>query len=77
MSKSQNRQQATCRLVMESSTKAMQAKEVLGRIAVRAEVVQSESSRATKGCAYAISFSCLQEQLVKQTLREAGIRYRG
>jgi hypothetical protein len=63
---------------MESPTKAMQAKEVLARIAVRAEVVKSEeSSRFTHGCAYAISFSCLQEQLVKQTLREAGIRYRG
>ena len=77
MGKSQNRQQATCRLTMESSTRAMQAKEVLARIAVRAEVVNAESSRATKGCAYAISFSCPQEQLVKQALREAGIRYRG
>ena len=77
MGRGQNRAQANCRLLMESPTRAMQAKESLGRIGVWAEVVKDEGARGSRGCAYGISFSCLQEQLVKQTLREAGIRYRG
>ena len=77
MGRGQNGPQAKCRLLMESPTRAMQAKDVLSRAGVWAEVVKEEGTRGNRGCAYGISFSCLQEQLVKQTLREAGIRYRG
>lgn len=77
MGRGQNGPQAKCRLLMESPTRAMQAKDALSRVAVWAEVVKEEGTRGNRGCAYGISFSCLQEQLVKQTLRDAGIRYRG
>lgn len=77
MGRGQNGPQAKCRLSMESPTRAMQAKDVLSRVGVWTEVVKEEGLRGNRGCAYGISFSCLQEQLVKQTLRDAGIRYRG
>jgi len=62
-----------CVAVIGSMTMAMQAQNVLASAAVRARLIKADSRYTRLGCAYALSFSCLQLELVKQTLQNAGI----
>ena len=70
-------QEQRCFAVIGSSTAAMRAQSVLAGAAIRSEVVKADSEKSGRGCAYALSFSCLQEATIKSVLRDAGIRVRG
>lgn len=65
-----------CVTVIGSMTQAMRAQKVLASAAIRAEVIKADSSRTRRGCAYALSYSCYQEQNVQRILKDAGIRTR-
>ena len=73
MGRGQNGPQAKCRLLLESPTRAMQAKDALSRVAVWAEVVKEEGTRGNRGCAYGISFDCAVADQVRALLRNEGI----
>ena len=65
-----------CLAVMGSMTQAMRAQKVLAGAAVRAEVVKADSAHTHRGCAYALSYPCSQENNVRTILSGAGIRVR-
>ena len=65
-----------CLVVMGSMTQAMRAQKVLAGAAVRAEVVKADSAHTRRGCAYALSYPCSQENNVRTVLGSAGIRVR-
>lgn len=63
-----------CKITFGSMTQAMRAQAVLEHAAIRAEVIQLDSSE--RGCGYAILLDCLQEGNARAVLRAAGIRSR-
>lgn len=65
-----------CLAVMGSMTQAMRAQKVLAGAAVRAEVVKADSAHTNRGCAYALSYPCSQENNVRTILSSYGIRVR-
>ena len=65
-----------CIAVIGSMTQAMRAQRALANAAARAEVIKADSAITGRGCAYAISYSCLQAEHVKMILKTAGIRVR-
>jgi hypothetical protein len=65
-----------CLAVMGSMTQAMRAQKVLAGAAVRAEIVKADSAHTRRGCAYALSYPCSQENNVRTILSSAGIRVR-
>ena len=65
-----------CLAVMGSMTQAMRAQKVLAGAAVRAEVVKADSAHTRRGCAYALSYPCSQENNVRAILSSARIRVR-
>ena len=65
-----------CLAVMGSMTQAMRAQKVLAGAAVRAEVVKADSAHTSRGCAYALSYPCSQENNVRTILSSARIRVR-
>ena len=65
-----------CVAVIGSMTRAMRAQSVLATSAIRTEVIKADSSRTGHGCAYAIAFSCYQEENVRRILENVGIRVR-
>ena len=72
MPKETNRK--TCFCGVPTVTQAMRARELLARAAIRADVIQANSSGQKRGCAYSVSFPCAQEKIARSILREAGIR---
>ncbi|MBQ2735348.1 MAG: DUF3343 domain-containing protein [Clostridia bacterium] len=69
-----NRQE--CVAVIGSMTQAMRAQSVLASAAVRAQVIKADSFDAKQGCAYAVSYACVQEENVRRILQAAGLRVR-
>ena len=65
-----------CIAVIGSMTQAMRAQKILANAAIRADVIKADSSLTKRGCAYAVSYSCLQDDNVKSVLKNAGIRVR-
>ena len=65
-----------CLAVMGSMTQVLRAQKVLSDAAVRAEVVKADSAHTRRGCAYALSYPCSQENNVRTILSTAGIRVR-
>ena len=65
-----------CLAVMGSMTQALRAQKVLADAAVRTEVVKADSAHTRRGCAYALSYPCLQDGNVRTILSSAGIRVR-
>lgn len=65
-----------CLAVMGSMTQVLRAQKVLSGAAVRAEVVKADSAHTRRGCAYALSYPCSQENNVRTILSGAGIRVR-
>lgn len=65
-----------CIAVIGSMTQAMRAQKSLANAAIRADVIKADSSLTKRGCAYAVSYSCLQDDNVKSVLKNAGIRVR-
>ena len=66
-----------CVAVIGSMTRAMRAQQVLLSAAIRVEVIKADSAQSGRGCAYAVAYSCHQEENVRRVLREAGIHPRG
>lgn len=65
-----------CLAVIGSVTQTLRAQKVLLGAAVRAEVVKADSAHTRRGCAYALSYPCSQENNVRTILSGAGIRVR-
>ena len=65
-----------CLAVMGSMTQTLRAQKVLADAAVRAEIVKADSAHTRRGCAYALSYPCSQENNVRTILSSAGIRVR-
>ncbi len=65
-----------CLAVMGSMTQVLRAQKVLASAAIHAEVVKADSAHTRRGCAYALSYPCPQENNVRTILSEAGIRVR-
>ena len=65
-----------CFTVMGSMTQTMRAQKVLAGAAIRAEVVKADSNHTRRGCAYALSYPCVQDGNVRTILLSAGIRAR-
>lgn len=65
-----------CFAVMGSMTQTMRAQKVLSNAAIRAEVVKADSAHTRRGCAYALSYPCVQDGNVRTILLSAGIRAR-
>ena len=65
-----------CLAVVGSMTQAMRAQKALAGAAVRVEVVKADSAHTHRGCAYALSYPCSQENNVRTILGNAGIRIR-
>ena len=68
--------QEECVAVIGSMTQAMRAQALLSRAAIRTEVIKADSARLGRGCAYALSYHCAQNENLKRVLRDAGIRVR-
>ena len=65
-----------CSAAVGSLTQALQAQSVLAAAAVKSDVVKADTVGGRRGCAYALSYSCEQETLVRRLLKSAGIRIR-
>ena len=65
-----------CVAVIGSMTQAMRAQSILASAAIRASIVKADSSKTGSGCAYALSYSCEQDDNVRGVLYNAGIRPR-
>ena len=65
-----------CLAIMGSMTQVLRAQKVLADAAVRADVVKADSAHTRRGCAYALSYPCSQENNVRTILSSAGIRVR-
>ena len=65
-----------CFAVMGSMTQVLRAQKVLLDAAVRADVVKADSAHTRRGCAYALSYPCVQDSNVRAVLSSAGIRVR-
>lgn len=65
-----------CFAVMGSMTQALRAQKELANAAIRAEIVKADSAHTRRGCAYALSYPCSQENNVNTVLTGAGIRVR-
>lgn len=64
-----------CVAVMGAMTQALRAQRVLANAAVPTEVIKTDADKR-RGCAYALSYSCAQENNVRTLLASAGIRVR-
>lgn len=65
-----------CIAVVGSMTQTLRAQKVLASAAVRADVIKADSAHTRRGCAYALSYPCSQENNVRTILSSAGIRVR-
>ena len=66
-----------CIAVIGSVTQAMRAQRILASASIRSSVVKADSAGIGGGCAYALSYSCDQDDNVKIVLHNAGIRPQG
>lgn len=72
----ENQRAGDCIAVIGSMTQAMRAQKILANAAIRAEIIKADSSLTKRGCAYALEYSCVQNQNVKTILERAGVRVR-
>ncbi len=66
-----------CTAVIGSMTQTMRAQRVLANAAIPTEIIKADSAVIGRGCAYALSYSCVQDGNVRTILRRAGIRVHG
>lgn len=67
----------TCTAPIGSVTQAMHARDILARNGIPVTVVRNDPATTRHGCAYAISYPCEKERVIRAALRSAGIRWRG
>ena len=65
----------TCTLEVGSVTQAMKAQELLSRYAIPSKITKTDSS-SRRGCVYALSFSCSQQNNVNMALSNANLNLR-
>lgn len=65
-----------CVAVIGSMTQALRAQRALAGAAIPAEIIKADARDEKRGCAYALSYSCAQENNVKTVLGNQGIRVR-
>ena len=65
----------TCTLEVGSVTQAMKAQELLSRYAIPSNITKTDSS-SRRGCVYALSFSCSQQNNVNMALSNASLNLR-
>lgn len=66
----------TCTAVFGSMTQTLKAQNALAAASLRTAVTKVSSARTHGGCAYGLTFPCIQTDNVRQVLSEAGIRPR-
>ncbi len=66
----------TCTAVFGSMTQTLHAQSVLAAASIRTAVTKVSSAQTHGGCAYGLTFPCMQEGNVRQVLATAGIRAR-
>lgn len=64
-----------CVASLKSMTLSIKAKKALLAIGIDSEIVRLEPQMTHKGCAYGISFSCVNLQAVQDALRGKGLEY--
>ncbi len=69
-------QNQECIAVIGSMTQAMHAQNVLASAAIRVQVIKADSSKTGRGCAYAISYPCVQDGNVRSVLQKMGVTVR-
>ena len=65
----------TCMLEVGSVTQAMKVQELLSRYAIPSQITKTDSS-SRRGCIYAISYACSQNNNVNTILSNAKITLR-
>lgn len=66
----------TCTAVIGSMTQTMKAQSALAAASIRAAVTKVSSARTHGGCAYGLTFPCMQAENVRTVLSTEGIRIR-
>ena len=64
-----------CIVALKSMTYAIKAKNALSDYYIDAEIVKLEPNMTKKGCAYGVSFNCVNFESVKEALRKGAIKY--
>ena len=62
-----------CICILGSVTQAMRAQRLLASAAIPADTIKV-TGNGTRGCTYALSFSCAQNENVRRILEGGGIR---
>ena len=65
-----------CIAEIGSMTQALKAQRILSESAIPTTVVKSNSAKSGRGCAYGISFNCVQSENVQNALTSAGVKVR-
>ena len=66
-----HKDQKGCMCVIGSMTQTMRAQRALAKEAIQADTVKSDTG--SRGCAYALSFSCTQQKNVQRILEKNGV----
>lgn len=66
--------ESECVALIGSMTQALRAQRLLASAAIRSDVIKADGVRGRRGCAYALSYPCYQNNNVIQLLRAEGIR---
>lgn len=66
----------TCTAVFGSMTLTMKAQDALAAASIRTAVTKVSSTRTHSGCAYGLTFPCMQIDNVRQVLSNTGPRPR-
>lgn len=66
----------TCTAVIGSMTQTMKAQSALAAASIRAAVTKVSSARTHGGCAYGLTFPCMQAENVRMVLSTEGVRIR-
>ncbi len=72
-----NDKKGECGCLVGSVTQAMRAKNLLAAQGYRTAVVKADSKESGEGCAYALSYSCAQQDDILGALQNAGFAPRG
>ena len=64
-----------CIIALKSMTYAFKAKKALDDSLIESEIIKLEPQMTKKGCAYGISFNCINLENVQCALKKFSIRY--
>lgn len=64
-----------CAFALKSMTHAIKAKKALSDYYVDAEIIKLDPSMTKKGCAYGVSFNCVNLSTAQEALRKWSVRY--